>query len=458
MRKGIGGALGLVAVLGLSLLTGPATAVVPAEPVGSVEPRKRDFLPPCETAESMNCIESIEYQVDGQWRTGTLLPPDGPDTPQTYSYSTPGLQHEGGRSAVSAGLIERDDINGPPYAAYQFQLQASPHGTGTFWDPPVLRCEDGDPSKPGTDPCWRAPWLAEVDYRFTFRTSTLMPIFVQSSVVGTTTSIDPVPGGLRVAVAGRPGPSQWGGDDAPGQGKDQFWAVTYEWAGFVTDARARNGVLAECDGLGIATAYSNGNGGQIPEWDSRTGTLSFGTSGFHYAPDGSVYRGRAEVFVPGELARCMWKVDPRQTARMEVEVYTENGEEAAGTKSIAYDAKADLVKMIAIDFTYSQKQIAARPTPIAAVPGKKACDAANLVCVTVDRARKTAKVSVAKVTGASEVLAVALRGTREDGPQVGASVKKGKVALTVKLLGAKSKGQIWVVRTPWTFISSFQVG
>jgi len=143
---------------------------------------------------------------------------------------------------------------------------------------------------------------------------------------------------------------------------------------------------------------------------------------------------------------------------MEVEVYTENGEEAAGTKSIAYDVKADVVKMIAIDFTYSKKQIAARPTPIAAVPGKKACDAANLVCVTVDRARKTAKVSVVKVTGASEVLAVALRGTREDGPEVKVSVKKGKASLTLKLAGAKSQGEVWVVRTPSTFISSFQVG
>ena len=469
MRKGIGGALLSTAVLGLSFLTGPASAVVPAEvPSTLVSPAKRDFLPYCETPQAMNCIESIEYQMDGEWKTSNvkvgrwIISEDGNgnivygDT--YYEFETPGIVHEGGRTSVTAALIERDDINGPPYAAYQFHIQSWPQDRQVLWDPPVLRCEDGDPSKSGIDPCWRAPWLADVDYRFTFRTSTLKPIFVQSSVVGTTTSIENVPGGLRVAVAGRPGPSQWGGDDAPGQGKDQFWAVTYEWAGFVTDARARNGVLAECDGLGIATAYSNGYGGQIPEWDSRTGTLSFGTSGFHYAPDGSVYRGRAEVFVPGELARCMWKVDPRQTARMEVEVYTENGEEAAGTKSIAYDAQADLVKMIAVDFTYSQKQIAARPTPVPTQLGKKACDGDNLFCVTVDRARKTAKISVAKVTGASEVLAVALLGTREAGPQVKAPVKKGKASFTVKLAGAKSKDQIWVVRTPSTFISSFQVG
>ena len=465
MRKGTGGALLATAVLGLSILTGPASAVAPAEavstaePVSAGEPRKRDFLPPCATAQSMNCIESIEYQVDGQWLVGTLLPPDGPDTPQTYSYSTPGLEHEGGRSAVSAGLIERDDINGPPYAAYQFQLQSSPQNDVVLWDPPINRCVKGDPGKPtGTDPCWRAPWLAETSYRFTFRTSTLVPIFVQSAVVDMVTTITDIHGGRRVSLEGKPGRSQWVLDYKVAEKNDQFDAVTYEWGGFLSDARAKGGSLAECQGLGIASAYSNGNGGQMPEWDARTGTLSFGTGGFHYGPEGKVYRGLAEIFVPGPLARCMWPIDPRQTSRMEIEVFGEDGGEVAGTKSISFDVAQDLVKMIAIDFTYSEKKIAARPTPIDAKPGKKACDVTNIVCVTVDRARKSAQVSVAKVGGASEVLAVALRGTREEGPQVKGPVKKGKASLTVKLSGAKSKGQIWVVRTPSTYISSFQVG
>ena len=415
---------------------------------------KRNFLPPCAGPDSMNCIESIEYLLDGEWRTGALLPHDGPDTPFTYGYGTPGLVHEAGRTAVNAGLIERDDVNGPPYAAYQFQLQAHPHGTDVLWDPPINRCENGDPGKPGTGPCWRAPWLAETDYRFTFRTNTLVPIFARSSAIGLTVSVEEIAGGRRVAVTGRPGPGQFWIDEKA----DRAEAITYEWEGFIADARARNGVLAECQGLGVATAYSNGNGGFMPEWDARTGSLVFGVTGLHYGPDGKVYRGRAEVLVPGPLARCIWRVDPRQTARMEVEVYTENGEESAGTKSIAYDDKADLVKMIAIDFTYSEKQIAARPTPIDAKPGKKACDVTNTVCVTVDRARKSAKVSVAKVMGASEVRAVALLGTREDGPQLKAPVKKGKASFTVRLPGAKSQGQVWVVRTPSTFISSFQVG
>ena len=467
MRTGIGGALGIISVLGLSLLTGPASAVVPAEEQSAlVSPTKRDFLPHCETSQEMNCIESIEYLLDGQWREAPvtarqwIIGEDEQGQPvygdAYFTYDTPGLVHEGGRTAMTAALIERDDINGPPFAAYQFQIQAWPAQTDLLWDPPVNECTDGDWSRPGNDPCWRAPWLADTQYRFAFRTSTLSPIFLQTVVTGATTTLREIPGGLRISISGKPGPSQFSGRDA--ERNDKATAITYEWAGFVTDARARNGVLAGCQGLGIATAYSNGYGGQIPEWDARTGTLSFGTGGFHYAPDGSVYKGRAEIFVPGPLARCMWKVDPRQTARMEVEVYTENGEEAAGTKSIAYDAQADLVKMIAIDFTYSQKQIAARPMPIPAQLGKKACDVANLVCVTVDRARKTAKVTVVKVTGASEVLAVALRGTREDGPQVTAPVKKGKATFSVKLAGVKSKDQIWIVRTPSTFISSFQVG
>lgn len=471
MRKGIGGALGLVALLGLSLLTGPASAMPASDvPVTSraldslKEPRKRAVLPVCATAAAMNCIESVDYVVDGQWREGVLrvgryiISEDSNGNivygDDYYEYETPGLTHEGDRTSVLAILIERDDVNGPPYGAYQFILQTWPQDADLFWDPPIDRCEDNNPNKPGDGPCARTAWLADTDYRFTFRTSTLSPIVAVSSVLGLATSLDQIPGGVRVAITGRPGPSQYWPDEE----RDSFRGVSYGWEGFIADARARNGVLSACQGLGIATAYSNGYGGQMPEWDNRSGSLSFGVGGFHYAPDGSVYRGEAEIYVPGPLARCMWKVDPRQTTRMEVEIYAEDGEEVAGTKAISYDAESDLVKLIATNFTYSEKEIVARPTPVVAKPGKKSCDVANNVCVTVDRARKSAKVSIAKVTGATQVIAVALRGTREDGPQIGAPVKKGKASLTVKLSGAKSKGQAWVVRTPSTFISSFQVG
>ena len=457
----LGGALLATATLGLSLLTGPASAVVPADAAPAVDGRDaiRSVLW-CFQPTDANCIESLEYVVDGEWRTATVAEVKDWGGKPIAVLDTPGLTHEAGRTQVVAEAFESDNINGPEFPAYQFQLQSWPQDTQVLWDPPINRCENGDPSKPtGTDPCWRAPWLAETPYRLTIRTTSLVPIFVQSSVADAVTVITDIPGGRRISLAGKPGPSQWVLDYQVADRTDQFDAVTYEWGGFMTDARALGGSLAECQGLGIATAYSNGNGGDIPQWDSRTGTLSFGTRGFHYGPDGSVYKGRAEIFVPGPLARCMWNVDPRQTARMEVEVYTENGEEAVGTKSIGYDVQADLVKMIAIDFTYSKKQIAARPTPVTVAPGKKACNVAKTMCVSVDRSRKTAKVTVSKIKGASSVVAVALNGNREDGrSEVTVPVKKGKASVTVKLAGAKSKGRVWVLRTSTTFISSFQIG
>jgi len=473
MRVGFGGALLAIAGLSLSLLTGSALAESVADLPRdlrevSVEPQKLEFLPHCQTPQSMNCIESIEYKLDDEWQTAILIvgreiiSDDGNGNivygNPYYEYETPGLIHEGGRTSVKAMLIERDDINGPPYAAYQTTIQAWPQSRTVLWDPPINRCDNGDPRFPGNDPCWRAPWLADTDYRFTFRTSTLIPVFAQSSVVGMSTSTTEVPRGLRVSVAGRPGPSQWALNSQVAKKNDQFDAVTYEWDGFLSDIRARNGALAECQGLGMATAYSNGNGGQIPEWSPQTGTLTFGTAGFHYDQDGRVYRGRAEVFVPGPLARCMWKVDPRQTARMSVEVFSDDGNEVAGTKSIAYDARADLVRMIAVDFTFSEKQIVARPTPVEIKPGKRACNAQKTMCVTVDRARKTAKVTLTKVRGSKEVTAVVMRGTREDGgSQVNASVKKGKASFALRLQGSKSKDEFWVLRTRSTYISSFQV-
>jgi hypothetical protein len=463
MKVGLGGALLLASTLGLSLLTGPAVAMPADSPMSATlpsptsEPRGREFLPVCDAAVTMNCIESIEYRVGDQWQQALLALGQGQS--QDFVYETPLLSHEGGRTAIRVALLARDDITGPPYPAYFFQIQSHPQDD-VLWDPPINRCEEGDPSKPtGSDPCARAPWLADTEYRFTFRSDDLIPVFAQSTVVGMSTSVTDIPGGLRIAVAGRPGGSQWVLDyDVAGR-TDRFDALTYEWYGFATDIRANGGALEECAGLGFATAYSNGNGGSIPQWNPRTGSLSFNVDGFHYRPDGSVYKGEAQVFVPGPLARCMWKVDPRQAARMEIEVFAENGEEAVGTKSVSYDVTSDLVKLIATNFTYSQKGVVARPTPTLVRPGKKACDVAKSACVTLDRQRRTAKVTLIGVTGASEIIAVALRGATEDGrSEVRGAVRNGSATLTVKLAGAKSRNEVWVLRSPSTFLASFQIG
>lgn len=459
MKWALASAVTLV-VAGTLLSTPSVASGVASEEATSLRESRSSIqaIPWCSSEGQRNCIESVEYLLDGEWQIAPVaeVGPDG-----AVVHSTPGLIHEFGRTLIRAEAFERYDIDGNQHPAYQLQIQSRPFGK-VLWEPLIALCDaskemQGNP-QPGTDPCIRAPWLADTAYRMTFRSSRFQPILAMTSVMDVETAYEAIPGGVRFSLAGRPGASQWRLGWGPGEKSDRVDAVTRGWEGLITDARGANGLGSGCANLGIVNAYSNGGGGRMPEWDAQTGSLSFGVSGRHFAPDGSIYRGMAEIVVPGALARCLWKVDPRQTARMEVEVYTENGEEAAGTKSISYDAKADLVKMIAIDFTYSQKQITARPTPIAALPGKKSCNITNTVCVTIDRARKSAEVLLAKVTGVSEVIAVALRGTREAGPQVGAPVNRGKASLTVKLAGSKSKGQTWVVRTPSTFISSFHIG
>ena len=273
MRKGIGGALLVTAGLGLSLLTGPASAVLPSEVGASENTRVRPILW-CFQPTDSNCIESLEYQVDGAWQTATVAEVIDWGGKPVAVLNTPGLAHEAGRTQVVAEAFERDDINGPEFPAYQVQLQSWPQGNDGVWDPPINRCVNGDPSKPtGKDPCWRAPWLAETPYRLSLRTTTLVPIFAQTSLVDMQTVITEIPGGRRIALAGKPGPSQWVLDYQVAERTDQFDAVTYEWGGFLTDARAFGGSLAQCQGLGIASAYSNGNGGRLPEWEARTGTL-----------------------------------------------------------------------------------------------------------------------------------------------------------------------------------------
>jgi len=432
-------------------------------PMEGPAPRK-DVRPVlwCQSATDLDCIESVEYKIGDEWQATTVAEVVDWGGKPVAVLDTPGLVHEVGRTQIIAEAFERYDVDGNVHPAYQLQIQSWPqdNGDSVVWDPPINRCVDGNPEDPtGTDPCWRAPWLAEANYRMTFRSAKLQPILAMANITEMGTSYEAVPGGVRFSLSGRPGPSQWVLDYAVAEQTDTFDGVTYEWGGLITDARGANGLGADCAGLGITTAYSNGNGGQMPQWDSRTGSLSYGVRGFHYAPDGKVYRGMAEIFIPGELARCLFKVDPRQTARMEIEVFGEDGGEIAGTKSIGYEVKEDVVKMIAIDFTYSQKQIVARPTPTLARPGKKACNAAKTVCITVDRSRKAAKVSVTKASGSSQVIAVALDGAKENGrTQVRGSIKKGKATLALKLAGTTSKDQVWVIRTPSAFLASFQVG
>ena len=413
----------------------------------------------CASDSDWDCIESVEYLLDGEWTTAVV---DNFPSWGGAVLNSPGLLHEEGRTQIRAEAFERYGVDSDIHPAYQLQLQSWPFGR-TLWDPPIYLCDDsvqGNP-QPGTDPCRKAPWLADTEYRMTFRSSKLDPILAMTSIKGMQTSYTTLPGGVRFSLAGRPGPSQWGLGWGDAESQDRFDAVTYEWAGLVTDARGANGMGAggDCSSLGIATVYSNGGGSQMPRWDARTGSLTYGVSGRHYSPDGTVYRGFAEVFIPGQLARCLWGVDPRRTARMEVEVFEDQGAEVAGTKTISYDAEADVVKMIAIDFTYSQKSVVARSTPVLVAPGTRVCDATKTMCVSVDRSRKSATVTLSKVKGASEVVAVALRGAVEDGRTEARSiVTKGKASFTIKLARAKSKGQVWNLRTPSTFISSFEIG
>jgi hypothetical protein len=415
-------------------------------------------IPWCTSEEQWNCIESVEYFVDGEWRTAVVA-----ETPSWGGavVDTPDLEHEYGRTQIRAEAFERYDIDGNMHPAYQLQLQAWPHGKYPL-EPTVLLCDaskegQGNP-QPGTDPCVRGAWLADASYRMTFRSSRFQPILAMTSVVDMNTTFNEIPGGVRFSLSGRPGASQMAFGWGPGEDADTVDAISYEWAGLVTDVRGGNGMGGACAGLGFATAHSNGHGGRMPQWDPRTGSLSFGIGGRHYAPDGSIYRGRAEISVPGPLARCLWKVDPRQTARMEVEVLSENGEEVAGTKAISYEAVADIVKLIATNFTYSEKQIVARPTPILVGAGQKSCNGAKTVCISVDRARKAARIALARIADAPRVAAVALQGNSEDGTtQVWANLTGGKGSLSVKLAGAKSKGQVWIVRSESTFIASFEV-
>lgn len=452
MRKGMGGVLALATVLGLVVVPGPALGmpVAATAPDAGATSNDETFLPACLTPEAMECIEAVDYVVDGQWVSApgpfivkTIESSDGQGDDTVYGpdkvyFDTPGLTHVEDAGQVAPNVIISPGINGPEFPAYKVLLQPISVRDGVYSDVPP----DG---------------LQRTQYRLSFRTAQLQPMFSKVGMVDAETSVEPIEGGLRVSVAGEPGPSQFVADYDEADRTDTFSGLTYEWGGFISDARFAD-PGGRCVGKGIIAAYSNGHGGWPPEWNRQTGSLSFGTGGYHYWPNGKVYKGRAEVTVPGPLAECLWGVDPRRTARVEIEVFSDEGEEVAGTKTVNYDAEEDVVRIIAIDFTYSKKDIVARPTPLLAKAGKKSCTADKTLCVTIDRKRQSAKVTVSEIKGANEMFAAQVAGAREIGKARSAAVKKGTASFTLGLNGAGSRGQVWILRTASTFVSSFQVG
>lgn len=172
MKLALASAVTLV-VVGTLLSTSSAASGVASEEITSLQEGRSDIqaIPWCASEGQWNCIESVEYLLEGQWRTAVVA-----ERPLWGGavLDSPGLTHEMGRTQIRAEAFERYDIDGTEHPAYQLQLQAWPHGK-ILWDPVFPFCDaskegQGNPV-PGTDPCIRGPWLAETSYRMTFRSS-----------------------------------------------------------------------------------------------------------------------------------------------------------------------------------------------------------------------------------------------------------------------------------------------
>lgn len=102
------------------------------------------------------------------------------------------------------------------------------------------------------------------------------------------------------------------------------------------------------------TASNSASAGQ-PYWDNSSKSLNFGVLHAHYAPDGSVNRGRFEAKFPIQWLRCQSGKRNLKISGFIVQVLNEDGVEQAATTSLSQ--RRGLVTVRALDFHYSSPTI-----------------------------------------------------------------------------------------------------
>ena len=334
---------------------------------------KRVWILACERDVQLDCVESIGLvDAEGLYRPGTLdrgvtfdaYRSDGvrPYAEHHQIWNVPGLMVNGKEADVeiAMGMGGREG-HGFPGLNMGMNLSGVDLVQPAPNDPFGCRFVDR-----GT--CYNPPVFPDgTVMRIVMRVSWLAPSAITVRGTGVNVSVEPLRSGARkITITGAPMLLQsQGGMKEILSGKPQWVTSSFDFGMY--DPRIESTPGGECAINDPIILANNAQGAGLPTWNSSEGRLNLQMSAPHYWADGQrEWRGFYETAISGEVARCMWGVNPEVTNYISLEVYDADGEEKAATTAIGY--RDDYISIRAYDFTFSSNTVSAQ---VNVRPGQK---------------------------------------------------------------------------------------
>jgi hypothetical protein len=409
--------IALITVSFVSIQAARADDWVPKDPpaiypinAGPNAIRRNDPIPDiCKTASQLDCLESVEAFIDGEWVKG--VPSDQPTSWNGFMWTIAGLKN----------------LNGTNFVNSFVQISY----TGNAYLQALLTAPGGDSDGTGLQ--------RDVKFRVTLRTSWVLPTHVSGKVTDGEIVVEKLatPGASRVSMSGVPilflivlDQSSLANPLAKGDDDVRMFNMT------ISDGRFLS-LRKECTEKPTMLITDNAYGHAVPTFTS--GNLDLKVNAPHFRKDGvTLHRGVYEAKIPLETAQCLWGSSIVPGSQFNVEVLDESG--AAKPANTAFEVTSDAVLIKASGFTYSSPTIRVQyvSTPQTVV---KTAAMRTSVKKTVT-ARKLAQVAKLKLTKSSK-LSITVQKKSAKVCQVRSGVlqtlKKGTCQVTVTVQNGRTK-------------------
>ena len=348
----------------------------------------RVWILACERDIQLDCVESIGLvDASGAYTPGTLLRGQTFDVTERTSegikpyaehhqiWDVPGLVVDGQDADVEIAMgMGGNEPHGFPGLNMMINLTGVELKPSAPTDPFGCRFID-------RGQCLSAPIFPDgTVLRIVTRVSWLAPSAITVRGKDVSTSIEELGSGARrITITGSPMLLQSQGGRAEIEaGRPQWVTSSFDFGMF--DPRIESTPGGECAVDDPIILSNNAQGAGLLTWRSDQGRLDLSMAAPHHWSDGKTeWRGFYETAISGDVARCMWGVDPRVTSYLSLEVYDEDGQEKAATTAIGF--KNGLITVRAYDFTFSENTVS---TQVKVKAGKKCftpgVKITNLVC------------------------------------------------------------------------------
>jgi hypothetical protein len=346
-------------------------AIYPMNAGGNAVRRNDPITDICQTATQLDCLESVEAFLNGEWVRGVL--DDKPTDWKGHKWTIAGLQN----------------LNGTDYVYSYSQISY----TGNLFLKALLSSPDNNDSDGNG-------LQRNVKFRVTMRTSWVLPTHVSGKVTDAKLVVEKLStsGASRISMEGVPMlflivKDQASLADPLGKGDDDVRYFDMS----VSDGRFFP-MKKDCIEKPTMLITDNAYGHALPTFVN--GNLDLKVSAPHFRKDGvTLHRGVYEAMIPLETARCLWGTGIVPGAQFNVEVLDESG--AVKPATTKFEITSDAVRINASGFTYSSPTI--RVQYVSAPQGSAKTATVRTTVKKSITAQKLARVAKLKTTKSSKV-------------------------------------------------------